>query len=1274
MSIGRWHALAVSVFLGGACAGGTTIEAVDGAGGQEIFDVPAAEVGQGDGITVPDWPGADAFEAGDLGDEVAQADSGCAPGGGCFLDPCQEASDCLTGLCVDHMGELVCSMTCVEECPDGWSCKLVDGVGPDPMHVCISNVTTLCLPCAANSDCETAGGKVSCLNYGAKGSFCGAECAGNVCPTGFSCVPAVTVDGATVKQCVADAGDCPCSEKAVALGLSTPCVRTSQFGECEGVRMCGPEGMSDCSASEPAQDLCNGLDDDCDGDTDENSCDDENPCTKDTCDAALGCQNVPMQGGCDDQDVCTLADHCEDGVCVGEPIDCDDGNPCTYDNCDALGGCEYTYNTASCDDSDPCTVADSCKKGVCAGVDVSCDCQVTADCGPLEDGDVCNGTLVCDTESVPHKCILDPASIVACPKPAGIGAECLVAVCDPKSGDCGVAPANEGGACNDGNACTVQENCVNAVCGGGTAKNCTDDNPCTADWCDPAIGCQHDDNQEPCSDGNSCTVGDQCAGAQCVPGDVLVCDDGNPCTSDGCDPMTGCTHGFVVGACDDGNSCTTGDACVNGQCKGVGSLECDDGNACTKDICLAQGGCDHMPLDAGCSDGDPCTVSDKCAGGVCKAGTPVNCDDSNPCTKDACVAGSCEHKPQAGACDDLNACSTGDQCVKGECLPDSVADCDDDNPCTTDWCDPLAGCIHTHNQVPCDDGDGCTQGEKCSQGICSGGKLVACDDKNPCTDDSCLPATGCMVTPNTASCNDGNPCTTGDACQDGACVGGPALGCDDKNPCTDDSCDPAVGCMHAANAAQCDDGNACTAVDACQGGTCKGFSAPNCDDGNMCTVDSCAPQTGCVHDSKPMQGKPCVIEDGGLCGSMGSCNLGACFAVGKLCDDKNPCTDDSCNPMTGVCSHAANSDPCDDSNPCTENDTCTAGACLGLDLVSCDDSNPCTSDKCSPLLGCQHSNNVLPCDDGDLCTLTDVCTGGACVGSGVLKCNDGNPCTSDTCDPVQGCVHAPGEGPCDDGDICTTGDACQGGQCKGAGTLSCNDGNPCTADSCDPKGGCIHTPTIPCCGNGVQEAGEECDDGNLKAGDGCSATCTIEPLASCKALHSKYPALGTGNYTIDPDGAAGPVAPLSVRCDMSTDGGGYTMVRFNDGGLSGGQDNYRAYCSARGMEVICPRTKAHAMSIQAWNNGEPPNLVNVFPKYNGAYGLSNWTGRCQGQSCSYWMSDSDSCGCTNFEPNGDNDTGNALYRRTTGCDFGNWNDAGGNMDIHGSVICSTNDK
>jgi hypothetical protein len=46
-------------------------------------------------------------------------------------------------------------------------------------------------------------------------------------------------------------------------------------------------------------------------------------------------------------------------------------------------------------------------------------------------------------------------------------------------------------------------------------------------------------------------------------------------------------------------------------------------------------------------------------------------------------------------------------------------------------------------------------------------------------------------------------------------------GCDDGNPCTDDTCDPATGCQHAANSASCNDGSECILVDRCNGGHCQ---------------------------------------------------------------------------------------------------------------------------------------------------------------------------------------------------------------------------------------------------------------------------------------------------------------------------------------------------------------------------------------------------------------------------------------------------------------------
>jgi cysteine-rich repeat protein len=814
----------------------------------------------------------------------------CSPGEGCFLDPCTGNEDCLSGWCVGHMGENVCTVQCQSECAPGWSCQQIPGTAPDVVFVCISDHANLCLPCAAAADCKGAAGADNvCVDYGAEGSFCGGKCVvDDDCPWGFSCADTTTVDGIATKQCVADTGVCPCTKKSVELSLWTACEVTNQFGSCLGQRVCGTDGLSACDALAPQEEICNGLDDDCDGAIDEPGlvegklqelCDDGNSCTEDACKGDLGCQQTPLTGTeCFDGNSCTVADHCDAGECVGSPVDCDDDNPCTDDFCNEAGGCLFQDNAADCDDGDPCTVADECSGGQCSGTTIACDCHENADCAPLEDGNLCNGTLVCNTTKVPYQCEVSPDTVVTCPEAEGADAACLAASCDPVTGACSLVAANGGKACEDTNPCTIGDTCQNGLCTGGVALNCADDNVCTDDSCDPESGCVHAANSAGCQDGDACTIGDGCVDGTCVAGDPLVCDDGNECTADSCSPAWGCLHEAVAGQCDDGNACTLGDHCSDAKCLPSGLLSCDDENPCTNDSCNPQTGCFHLLNQAPCDDGDVCTTGDHCSLGDCIGSGELTCNDNNPCTQDTCNStNGCTFLPEdGGPCSDNNACTEGDLCSSGQCLPGDFIACDDGNLCTTDSCAPATGCVYEANAVACDDGELCTVDDHCDGGICVGGMLLNCDDENPCTDDSCDGVAGCLNINNTLGCDDGNACTGNDVCAGGECHG-VALDCDDQDLCTDDSCDPDVGCQYQHNVAPCDDNNECTTGDVCAAGQCLPGGATDCNDSVACTDDTCDPEQGCLHT--PVA--PC-------------CSNGVVEA-GEQCDDSNLTNGDGCD-------------------------------------------------------------------------------------------------------------------------------------------------------------------------------------------------------------------------------------------------------------------------------------------------------------------------------------------------------------------------------------------
>lgn len=431
-----------------------------------------------------------------------------------------------------------------------------------------------------------------------------------------------------------------------------------------------------------------------------------------------------------------------------------------------------------------------------------------------------------------------------------------------------------------------------------------------------------------------------------------------------------------------------GAPCPSGTCPAPCSDNsgCDDGNPCNGIEFCNNGNC-APGVPVSCSDGNDCNGLERCAvingQAVCQPGAGQACDDNNPCTTDSCdTAFGCIHTPVRDGlvCDDHSLCTVNDQCVSGQCtgtVTDFARNCNDGNACNgIETCDP-------------------TTGNTCLPGT----PLVCTPDNNPCTTDTCDPVLGCNF-PNTLPCNDNNACTGPDVCTDGTCVGpltaaaaacnlgdgNPCNGiehcdaasgacvstvpnCDDLNPCTDDSCDPAAPnasepCVHVNNNAGCNDGNACTTGDVCAAGRCAG------------TLSAAA--------------SACNLGDGNVCDGIEQCNTttGACDAVPLNCDDGNPCTADSCDALVG-CMHVVLTGVCNDGNACTVGDECVNGACLGAPTAT-----------------------AQGCDDHNVCDGIETCdaTSGACVPGTPLNCDDGDACTTDTCDPVNGCVHQGGPG------------------------------------------------------------------------------------------------------------------------------------------------------------------------------------------------------------------------------------------------------------------------
>ena len=1000
-------------------------------------------------------------------------------------------------------------------------------------------------PQTCPNDCGTACGDGVC-EAGENPFNCDQDCLTKVCGNGVCEGP----DGGPElcpQDCGAFCGNCECEPDRGEFVANCPidCGFCGD-GVCSACAVLGEDASAcfeDCC--EPVTEYCNGEDDDCDGEIDEED--------------ALGCVGYH-------------ADEDGDGYGDSETLRC----LCAPD------GDHVTTVGGDCDDSSVVvTVGDP---ELCDGLDN--DCDAITDEG-FDVGDACDdapsgvcfaGTLVCDgagavacADSAPHgpNVVCDPMTCVAgflvlpslCDGGGGCQegghASCGGHVCAPGGATCETDCVGDDG-CREGYVC-IQGSCLGAPDPGCTTDSgCKDQDPCTSDLCDSASVCAHlpqacDPESDTDADGHADSLdncpetanedqvdadgdglGDACDACTAkAAGEETACDGvdddcdgetdegwpvGEPCDLDDAPCWTGSTQCSPDGATTEcveeapellGTPCgaTTCDGPAKqiggGQCDGAGGCVEQPATACFPYLCVDGAGC-----ATGCADGEAA-----CAGGAwcdaasfeCEALAPQGaaCDAGGACATGHCVDGFC----CATGCD--AECVTCAGTTAGVCTP--VLDSEDPGSCEgAQVCDAFGVCRALEGE-PCEAGGDCLSGH-CADGVCCdagcGGPCDACDLAG-------LVGTCSLVksAPLTGQCDGVKACSASAECR---YVDGEA--CSSGDVCLSDHCADGVCCATA-----CD-------------GACEA-----CGDGGVCSPVLSAPDPGtCDGASECSQFGSCLLQDGQPCGAEEECLSGAC-GDGVCCDTacEGSCEICSSAGAPGVCTVVLGAQvpgkcdggtSCDgdgackplDGQPCSDDAECLSGSCA--DGLCCDSAcaGPClscdafdTAGTCAPVLG-------LP--DPDTCDGTSTCSdGGACLLIGGQVCGDGAQCLSSHC--VDGvCCDGPCDGTCKSCSLPASKGTCavvtgapDAGTCDGG--HSCDDQGTCElvdGEGCLTDGGCLsgHCVDGVCCESACDGACQVCGAGGVcgpvsgaadpdtcEGAGGCdpNGVCLLTPGETCGA-------------------------------------------------------------------------------------------------------------------------------------------------------------------------------
>ncbi|MBI5608032.1 MAG: hypothetical protein HY902_04070 [Deltaproteobacteria bacterium] len=222
---------------------------VGGAGDIATLDVPS-DWRDGLGDSAPDVADLPDMSS-EVADDVAPADVADAV---TAAQDSQVDAELDLGSDVEEPQDSVVDIGCV--CPPAQVCF---DPGANAAPLCLPDPAFACAPCQTDATC--LGGH--CVTVG-DGKYCRIPCAqgvaGSSCPAGFACV----ADAGGQLGCEPQSGSCSCGPQN--LGMVLAC---GTVGICAGSSTCTGTGWSPCSAGTSGSEACNGLDDDCDGQTDE---------------------------------------------------------------------------------------------------------------------------------------------------------------------------------------------------------------------------------------------------------------------------------------------------------------------------------------------------------------------------------------------------------------------------------------------------------------------------------------------------------------------------------------------------------------------------------------------------------------------------------------------------------------------------------------------------------------------------------------------------------------------------------------------------------------------------------------------------------------------------------------------------------------------------------------------------------------------------------------------------------------------------------------------